>query len=360
VDEPVNLDEYEAAARAVLPAPAYDYYRGGSDDERTLARNRGGFERYLLRPKALAAVAKPALATTVLGTRVASPVLLAPTAFHRLAHPEGEVASVRAAGAAGTLMVASTLATCTLEAVAAAATGPVWFQLYVYRDRALTEDLVRRAEAAGYTALCLTVDTPVLGRRERDVRNQFTLPPGLELANFSASALAGLPEQASGSAFATYIATAFDPELRWSDVGWLRSLTDLPVVIKGVMSGEDARLALEHGAAAVIVSNHGGRQLDSAPGSIEVLEEVVEAVGGRCEVYLDGGIRRGTDVLKCLALGARAVLIGRPYLWGLAVGGEAGVRRVLSLLNDELAMAMMFCGCADASQVGPEIVMRAQ
>ena len=357
-EQPVNLDEYEAAARALLPAQAYDYYASGSDDEITLGRNRTGFGRYLLRPRALAAVAAPRLETSVLGTRVSAPVLLAPTAFHCLAHPEGELASVRAAGAAGTLMVASTLATRSLEAVAAAATGPVWFQLYVYRDRGLTESLVRRAEAAGYTALCLTVDTPVLGRRERDVRNRFALPPGLELANFSDSAFAGLPEKASGSAFASYIAAAFDPELRWQDVAWLRSLTSLPVVIKGVLTGADARLAVENGAAAVIVSNHGGRQLDSAPGSIEVLEEVIAALGGRCEVYLDGGIRRGTDVLKCLALGARAVLIGRPYLWGLAVDGEAGVRHVLSLLNAELVTAMMFCGCADVADMPSDVVMR--
>ncbi len=356
MSEPVNLAEYEAAAQERLPALAFDYVASGADDERTLGRNRSGFDRYLLRPRALAGVEAPRLATTVLGTPVALPVLLAPTAFHCLMHPEGERASVRAAGAAGTLMVASTLATRDLESIAAAATGPLWFQLYVYRDRLMTERLVRRAEAAGYAALCLTADTPVLGRRERDVRNSFALPDGLGLANFADPELASLPAD-GGSSLVSYMATAFDPSLSWRDIAWLRSLTALPVIVKGVMDAADARLAVDHGAAAVIVSNHGGRQLDSAPGTIEVLAEVVEGVAGRCEVYLDGGVRRGTDVVKALALGARAVLIGRPYLWGLAVDGEAGARRVLALLEAELTTALMLCGCADVAAVSVKTVI---
>ena len=358
MSEPVNLEEYEAVAKERLPAFAFDYVASGAEDERTLHRNRTGFKRYLLRPKALTGVETPRLATTVLGTAVAMPVLLAPTAFHCLVHPEGELASVRAAGAFGTLMVASTLATRDLEAIAVAATGPIWFQLYIYRDRHLTERLVQRAEAAGYKALCLTADTPVLGRRERDIRNNFTLPSGLGLANFAGPEFATLPTT-EGSSLASYMATGFDPLVSWRDIAWLRSLTSLPIIVKGVMDGEDARLAVEHGVDAVIVSNHGGRQLDSAPGTIEVLSEVVEGVGGRCEVYLDGGVRRGTDVLKALALGARAVLIGRPYLWGLAVNGEAGVRRVLELLEAELITTLMFCGCQDVASVKPEIVTTA-
>jgi isopentenyl diphosphate isomerase/L-lactate dehydrogenase-like FMN-dependent dehydrogenase len=345
---PVNLEEYEALAKATLSQAAFDYIISGADDEKTLGRNRTAFDRYLLRPRALAATGIPSLVTTVLDTSVSTPVLLAPTALQRLVNAEGELATARAAGRAGTLMVASTLSTQSLEAIASAATGPLWFQLYVYRDRGLTSDLVRRAESAGYRALCLTVDTPRLGRRERDIRTNFSLPEGLRLANFAEPERADLPE-GGGSSLANYIAGQFDPTLGWQDVDWLGSLSSLPVVLIGIMSARDARLAVEHGAAAVVVSNHGGRQLDAGQGTIEVLEEVVEAVAGRCEVYVDGGIRRGTDVVKALALGARAVLIGRPYLWGLAVDGEDGVCRVLELLNEELRMALMFCGCRDVN-----------
>ena len=355
----LNLDDFEAAARECLPGLVYDYIASGAEDERTLRRNREAFGAYLLRPRALGGAGDPVLATTVLGTAVSLPVLIAPTAMQRLAHEEGELATARAAGAAGTIMGVSTLATHTIEAVAEAATGPLWFQLYIYRDRGLTASLVRRAEAAGYAALCLTVDTPVLGIRERDVRNAFTLPPGISLANFSDPELADLPPEEPGSALATYFAEQLDPAIAWPDLDWLRSITSLPIVLKGIMTAEDARLAVEHGAAAVIVSNHGGRQLDSAPGTMEVLEEVVEAASGVCEVLLDGGVRRGTDVVKALALGARAVLIGRPYVWGLAVGGEEGVRRVLDILRAELRLALTLCGCKDASAVGREVVTRA-
>jgi len=355
--ESVNLDEYEDAARERLDPVSFDYIAGGAEDEATLQRNRDAYARYLLRPRALAGIEHVDLSTTVLGTPVSTPILIAPAAYHCLCDPEGEVATARAAQSAGTLMVASTLATRTLEDIAAVG-GPVWFQLYVYRDRAVTESLVRRAEAAGYHALVLTADTPVLGRRERDVRNHFSLPAGLQMANFADPALSQfLP--AGGSELAAYVGSAIDPALSWRDIAWLRSITSLPVVVKGVMCAEDARLAVEHGAAAVVVSNHGGRQLDSAPSTIEVLEEVVAAVGGRCEVYLDGGVRRGTDVVKALALGARAVLIGRPYLWGLAVAGEAGARRVLDLLTAETEMALRLTGCVGASSVVRDVVRRA-
>jgi isopentenyl diphosphate isomerase/L-lactate dehydrogenase-like FMN-dependent dehydrogenase len=252
-------------------------------------------------------------------------------------------------------MIVSTVATCSLEEVAAAATGPLWFQLYVYRDRAVSESLVRRAEAAGYRALVLTVDLPVLGRREADERNGFGLPPHLSQANFTGRT-EPRPTDSGVSALAENVRAEFDASLTWEALGWLRSVTRLPIVVKGIVTAEDALLAVEHGAAAVAVSNHGGRQLDTAVATIEALPEVVEAVAGRCEVYVDGGIRRGTDVLKALALGARAVFVGRPTLWGLAVAGEDGVQHVLSLLRCELEVDMALAGCPTLASIDRSLV----
>lgn len=356
--EPVNLDEYEAAARARLPGPSFDYIAGGAADEQTLRRNRAAWDRWLLRPRALTAISEPDRSTTILGQRLSLPILLAPVAFQGLACAEAEIAAAQAAAAVGTIYVAATLSTCSLEAIAAAG-GMRWFQLYCLRDRRLTESLVRRAEAAGHQALCLTVDTPVTGRRERDLRNHFSLPLGLTLANFAPTEGSGLPPMPAGTALVPYVAAQIDPAISWDDLAWLRTLTRLPLVVKGIMTGEDAARAVEAGAAAIIVSNHAGRQLDSAPAAIEVLEEVLTAVQERCEVYIDGGVRRGTDVLKALALGARAVLIGRPYVWGLALDGAAGAQRVLDLLDDELRTAMILCGCPDARSVDPRILMPA-
>jgi len=344
--EPVKVAEYEARARAVMEPTAYDYYVGGAGDELTLAANRRAFERILLRPRSLVDVACVDPSTHVLGEPVAFPVLLAPTSFNRLAHPDGELAAARAAAAARTIMTVSTVSTWTLEEIAAAAAGPRWFQLYVYKDRALTRDLVTRATAAGYRALVLTVDSPWLGRRERDVRNHFTLPPGLTIKNFETAR--GRAAQATGwggdSDFATYIRDLFDASLTWDVIGWLQSITPLPILVKGILTPEDARLAVAAGVSGIVVSNHGGRQLDGVEASITALPRVADAVGDAVEVLLDGGVRRGTDVLKALALGARAVLIGRPYLWGLAADGEAGVRRVLELLRAELELAMALSG----------------
>ncbi len=337
--EPVNLEEYEPLARATLPPHVYDFVAGGAEDERTLARNRAAFARLLLRPRVLTGITQPSLATTVLGQPVAMPVLLAPTGEHCLVHPEGEAATARAAGAAGTVLIVSTASSLPLEAVAAASALPgLWFQLYALQNRDVTAALVRRAAAAGYRALVLTVDTPVLGRREREIRSGYAVRRALHRGNFPDGRV---PLHAT---------------LTWDDLDWLRSLTPLPLVVKGVMRGDDAARAVAHGAAAVIVSNHGGRQLDGTPATIEVLEEVVQAVADRAEVYLDGGVRRGTDVLKALALGARAVCIGRPYLWGLAVAGQAGVERVLALLREELVTTMHLAGCADAQKVSRDLV----
>ena len=353
-----TLAEFRRRARAVLPQPAYDYYRGAADARRTVRRNRESFAAYEIWPRVLVDVANRSTATTVLGTPVTSPVMVAPTAYHRLAHPDGEAATARAASAEGAMMVVSTLSTTSLEDIAAAAPdGPRWFQLYVHRDRDLTRTLVERAHAARYGAIVLTVDAPLLGRRLHDVRNGFALPEGMEMANFVQAASAR-PSVVGDSAIAHYVATRHDPSVGWQDLAWIRSIAPLPLVLKGVLRPDDARRAVDHGVDAIVVSNHGGRQLDNSPASIEALEDIVHAVAGRCEVYVDGGIRWGTDVMVALALGARAVLVGRPVLWGLAVGGERGARRVLSLLRDELSTAMAIAGCADIASIDRSLVRR--
>lgn len=351
----VNIADYAAAARERLDRAAYDYYAGGALDEITLGDNTAAYRRIGLRYRVLAGVRTPELRTTLLGHEVSMPIAVAPTAFHRMAHPDGEQGTARAAGAAGALFVLSGLSNTAMEEVFAAATGPRFFQLYIYKDRAVTRDLVARAEAAGAQAIVLTVDTPVWGTREADVRNNFSLPPGLTVENLSPSGKADFPA-GEGSGLANYVAAMLDGGLAWEDLDWLCSITDLPVLVKGVCMGEDGALAVEHGAAAVIVSNHGGRQLDGCPATIDVLPEVVEAVAGRAEVYMDGGIRRGGDVFKALALGARAVLVGRPVLWGLATAGEAGVVSVLDILRRELADTMSLCGCSDVAAIGSQFL----
>ncbi|HEX9941127.1 MAG TPA: alpha-hydroxy acid oxidase [Thermoanaerobaculia bacterium] len=359
--EPVNVFDFEAIARETLSQEAYDYYASGAQDEVTLRENRAAYERLSLAYRVLVDVSHRDLTTSVLGQPVAMPVLVAPTAFHRLATPEGELATTRAAGAVGTVMILSTLSTTSVEAVVSAASGPVWFQLYVYRDRKATEGLVRRAEAAGCRALVLTVDAPLLGRRERDVRNRFRLPPGLAVANLLPEGYGEVPPAAADSGLAAYVASFLDPALTWRDVAWLRSITGLPIMVKGIVRPDDALRAAEAGAAGVVVSNHGGRQLDTSPATIDVLPEVADALaahGHSIEVLVDGGVRRGTDVLKALALGARAVLVGRPVLWGLAAGGEAGAASVLRLLRDELDLAMALAGTPTISDITRDLVRR--
>jgi isopentenyl diphosphate isomerase/L-lactate dehydrogenase-like FMN-dependent dehydrogenase len=298
------------------------------------------------------------LATTVQGIPISMPVMIAPLAYQCLACSEGECATAQAAGQANTLMVASTMSTRSLEEIARAASGPLWFQLYVYRERGVSESLVRRAEAAGYQALVLTVDAPRLGSRERDLRNGFGLPAHLRRANFIDDESSDLSQRKLGaSAIAEHAAATFDASLTWwAALTWLRGVTRLPVLIKGLLTAEDAALAVEHGADGIIVSNHGGRQLDGAPATIEALPPVVDTVAGRCEVYMDGGIRRGTDVLAALGLGARAVLVGRPILWGLAVDGAAGACHVLELLRAELELAMKCSGRPNVSSIDRSLV----
>lgn len=352
-----NLREFEGEARRRLPPTVSDYYDGGAEDEQTLARNEQAWQQWRLRQRVLVDVSDCPPGTTVMGIPLQSPVLVAPTAYQCMAHPEGERATARAAARAGTLMVASSLSTCSLEDIAAATSAPLWFQLYVYRRRSVSENLVRRAEAAGYRAIVVTVDVPVQGRRERDVRSRFALPAPWRMANFSDDVLSDLPpDPGGGSGLAHYINAWFDPTLDWRMLDWLRSITGLPIILKGIMTGQDAATAVSCGVQGIVVSNHGGRQLDAGQGTADVLEEVVAAVAGGCEVYVDGGIRRGADVLKAMALGARAVFVGRPVLWGLAVDGEAGVYQVLSTLTTELQRTMQLCGCAGLTAVTRRIL----
>ncbi|HEY7127188.1 MAG TPA: alpha-hydroxy acid oxidase [Ktedonobacterales bacterium] len=352
----VNLLELEKHAREKMSQMAYDYYAGGAEDEITLRENRAAFGRIALRPRMLVDISRIDTSTTALGQQVPSPILVAPTAMHRLGHPEGEVATARGAGAAGVLMAVSTLATSTLEEVAAAASGPLWFQLYVYKDRGVTRALVERAKAAGYKALCVTVDAPHSGRRERDDYNHFVLPPEMPFANFEHPSMRTMAAQSGKSSLGAFVASLMDLTLTWKDIAWFREMAGMPVLVKGVLTAEDARLAVEHGADGIVVSNHGGRQLDTAIATIEALPEVVEAVEGRAEVYLDGGVRRGTDVLKALALGAEGVLVGRPVLWGLTLAGAEGVERVLLMLRHELEEVMLLAGCPTLASINRSLV----
>ena len=353
LDRCCNVLDFESLARERMERAFYDYYAGGAEDELTLTANRGAFAEVFLRPRVLVDVSRIETGLSILGTEVSMPVLVAPTAFHRLAHPEGELATARGPGRAGTLMVVSTIATYPLEEVAKAATGPLWFQLYVYKDRSLARNLIQRAEKSGYRALVLTVDTPHLGSRERDHRNKFTLPEGVRLRNFEG---AGLDAATLGDSFHSYVHRQLDCSLTWEAVEWLRSETRLPIVLKGIIRPEDARLAVERGVDGIIVSNHGGRQLDGTEATLRALPRVAEAVQGRAEVFMDGGVRRGTDVVKALALGARAVLVGRPCLWGLAAAGEEGVARVLEMFRQELALTMALCGSTSLSAIDRSLI----
>lgn len=358
-DVSLSPRDYAAAARAKLDQSVWDYIAGGSGDEVTLREDRAAYDRYRLRPRALVDVSHCELGTTLLGRPVSFPVGIAPMAFHRLVHADGETATVRAAGALDTLTVTSTFASKTLEETARAASGPLWLQVYVFRERKVTESLVRRAEAAGYRALVITVDTPRMARRERDLRNGFGLPSYVRPANLDEGQRAGLHRGRSGSStLAEHAERHHDAAFTWEDLAWLRSLTSLPLVLKGVLTAEDARRAAELGVEGLIVSTHGGRQLDGAIPALEALPEVVEAVRDRCEVLVDGGIRRGTDVLKALALGARAVLVGRPVLWGLAVDGADGVERVLATLRAELEEAMALTGRPRLDTITRELLHR--
>lgn len=336
-----DVFDYARAAPARMSPMGWEYISGGAADELSLRWNHEAYERIRIRNRVLVDISRLDTRTTLLGRVHAFPVLLAPTAYHKLAHPEGELATVKGAGTADVTMVVSTSANTTLEDIAAAATRPLWFQLYVNPDRKFALDLVRRAESAGYEALVITVDQQVLGIRNRETRARFTLPPGIDRANLRGLEIAGGGQRPTeGSVFSALL----DPTLSWKDIASFRAATKMPIILKGILSADDAERAVEIGASAIIVSNHGGRVLDTVPATIEALPEVVAKVGGRIPVLVDGGIRRGTDILKAIALGASAVLIGRPYLYGLAVGGADGVAKVVNILRRELEMAMALTG----------------
>jgi 4-hydroxymandelate oxidase len=330
----VTVSDYMPIAREALPTDVWDYYDGGAGDEWTLAENSRAFDRWMLRPRFLRAVGEPDTTTSVLGARITLPVLVAPWAYQRLAHPDGELATARAAAGAGTVMVVSSTTESYLEEVAAASDGPKWWQLYVAEDRGFTAAMLERVVAAGYEAICWTVDFPVNGLRQRDTRSGFVMPLGIGESDY-----------------------IYDPSLSWDDLGWIRERSSgLPIIVKGLLTAEDAELAVQAGADAIVVSNHGGRQLDRSPAGLDALPEVVAQVSGRVPVLMDGGVRRGTDVLTALALGASAVLVGRPAVWGLAAGGQAGVEAVLAILRAEFHNAMALTGCRTVEEIGPALV----
>ncbi|NXP46845.1 HAOX2 oxidase, partial [Heliornis fulica] len=340
----VCLSDFEAYAKMYLPKIAWDFFEAGADDCSTRDENILAYKRIRLRPRMLRDVSVMDIRTKLLGTEISFPVGIAPTGFHQLAWPDGEKSTARAAKAMNTCYIASTYSTCSLEDISAAAPGGLrWFQLYIHRNRAVSKQLVQRAAAAGFQGLVLTVDLPYTGKRRNDVRNGFCLPPHMKLKNLE-------------GAFEVCKMSLLDPSVTWNDIYWLQSLTHLPIIIKGILTKEDAELAVRHGVQGIIVSNHGGRQLDGAPATIDALVEVVEAVQGRVEVYLDGGIRKGSDVIKALALGAKCVFIGRPALWGLAYKGEEGLQDLLRILQDEFRLSMALAGCANVSEIGRHLV----
>ncbi|CAI5490993.1 unnamed protein product [Closterium sp. Naga37s-1] len=345
-----NISEFQCLAKEKLPKQAYDYYASGAEDQWTLAENRNAFERIRFRPRILIDVSSVDTTTSVLGHRISMPIMLAPTAFQRMAHPEGELATARAAAKFDTAMVLSSWATSSVEEVASVGPGLRFFQLYVYKDRQVVEQLVRRAERAGFKAIALTVDTPRLGRREADIKNRFVLPPHLTLKNFEGLNL-GSMDKSQESGLSSYVAGQIDRSLSWKDITWLKSITSLPILVKGVITAEDAEISIEYGAAGIIVSNHGARQLDYVSATICALEEVVKATRGRVPVFLDGGVRRGTDVLKALALGAAGVFVGRPVPFALAVDGQAGVEKLLGILKDEFELALALAGCTRVADI---------
>jgi 4-hydroxymandelate oxidase len=334
---------------------AYEYVAGGAGDEVTLGANREAFQRLQLHPRVLVDVSKLDTRVTLFGHELAFPIVLAPTAYHRLVHPQGELATVQGAGEAGATLVASSFATTSIEEMAAAAKSPLWFQLYVNKDRGFTRALVQRALASGCRALCITVDTPVVGTRNRETRAGFTLPAGLERSN-----LKGLGSSTAGGSHRPreleIYSAVLDPTLTWKEIEWIQTFSHVPVILKGILSPEDAARAADMRVAGLVVSNHGARNLDTVPATIEALPWIAEAVKGRMPLLLDGGIRRGTDVLKAMAFGAAAVMIGRPYLYGLGTAGAPGVKRVVEILRSELEMAMALTGRRSVAEIDRSLI----
>lgn len=355
---PVNISEYEALARDALPQPEFDFLSGGAGDELTLRRNVAAFQQMQLLPRVLRDVTQRELSTTLLGESVSLPIILAPVGCLGFFDAEAECAVARAAAAAGIIYTLSSGPSCSLEQVSASASGTRWFQLYLLRDREITRALVQRAEAEGYKALCLTVDSPVSGKRDRNLRNQFVSHRKLLHQVLINMGFDQLSEDLTNRELQAFVTEQMGAALTWKTVDWLKSITRLPLLLKGILRPDDALRAVEHEAAGIVVSNHGGRQLDGSPATLEVLEEIVQAVEDKLEVFIDGGIRRGTDVVKALALGAKAVMVGRPYVWALAAAGESGVSHVIAMLRDELDRAMAISGCSRISDIDRDLVRR--
>jgi len=372
-----TIEDLRRIARRRLPRGVFDYIDGGAEDELTLAANAAAYRHLTFSPRVLRDVSEVDISSTLLGRPIAYPLILAPTGFTRIADPEGELAVARAARRAELPYTLSTLGTRSIEEIAAVGGERLWFQVYTWRDRDLVADLIKRAAAAGYEALCLTVDTAVLGRRERDVRRGFTLPPKVGLSTildgivhpaWSWGFLTSEPiifanvagmlvgDGTDAISLAEYVGTQFDPGLSWDDVDWLRQHWEGPIVLKGIQSVEDARIAVDRGVDAIAISNHGGRQLDSAPATLDLLPSISEAVAGRTEIICDGGVRRGSDIVKALALGANAVMAGRPYLYGLGAAGEPGVDQVLANFGSEMKRTMALIGCASVDELGSDYI----
>uniref|UniRef100_A0A1B6ES54 (S)-2-hydroxy-acid oxidase n=1 Tax=Cuerna arida TaxID=1464854 RepID=A0A1B6ES54_9HEMI len=354
-----NVSDYEEYALSVLPKSTADYYKSGAENEYSLNLNRQAFQRLRLRPRMLVDVSQLSCNTKVFGEEVAIPIGIAPTAMQKMAHPCGECANAKAAGAMGTIFTLSTISTSSIEEVAEAAPDTIkWFQLYIYKDREVTKTLVQRAERNGFKALVLTVDAPIFGIRYSDERNRFSLPPHLRLANFTDDKATKVTETRDDqSSLNAYVYSLLDQKLTWKDIKWLKSITRLPIVLKGILTAEDATIAADLGVEAIQVSNHGARQLDTVPASIEALPEIVKAVGDRCEIFFDGGVRSGTDVFKAVALGAKMVFVGRPALWGLAHSGQQGVEHILKILKKELITSMTLTGCTSLTTISKSMVV---
>lgn len=347
--EPINLFEFEAYAKEHLPKQEYDYIAGGATDEISVDRNRRAFESWAMRPRVMTDISALDLSTTVLGTQVSMPVLLAPCGGHKRAHPDGELATYRAAAACGTILAVSANSHTGFEELAEAASGHLWLQLYPFIDRAVTKEWLERAKATGYEAICVTLDSQWPPKRERNIRNNYRRAESAR-TDFG---------EASGPAKAGRERVESDPAATWKDLAWIKSQTDLPVVAKGIMTEEDVQSCAEVGADGVIVSNHGGRHLDNTLATIEVLSEAVAAAkGSKMEIFVDGGVRRGADVVKALALGAKAVFIGRPLFWGLALGGDQGVMRVLEILREEIQITMAKCGKPTIASIDSKMVVK--
>ncbi|MBM2806862.1 MAG: hydroxy acid dehydrogenase protein [Deltaproteobacteria bacterium] len=349
IAEPINLFDFEAIAKERLPTEEYDYIAGGATDEISVDRNRRAYASWAFRPRVLRNVSALDLSTTVLGTKVNLPVLIAPCGGHKKAHPEGEFATFRAAAASGTIFAVSANASADFAELAKAASGRLWLQLYPFRDREITKDWLKRAKDLGYEAICVTLDSQWPPKRERNIRNNYGNRRGVNFSNRGAENSQRRGAHPGGG----------DPAATWKDLEWIKSIAGLPVVAKGIMTGEDVELCTEAGADGVIVSNHGGRHLDNTLATVEVLSEAVAAAKGKLEIYLDGGIRRGADVVKAIALGAKAVFIGRPLFWGLAVDGEKGVIRVLDILREEIEITMAKCGRPTVASIDATTIVKA-